>query len=377
MPPVPFPVIRFRRAASRHRLRAGAVRLAALGAVVAVGACDQFIPTEVPNWTTRWVVPTDSTTIGVSNLLPSSGTVRVAGNAFEVSFQPVTESRTLGQLAPQTQGFSGQFVPIKPAFEASIDASVNLPTDISSATITGGTVAVVMTNDFSFDPLRPNGNTEPFGSLAIRVTSGNTLLASDSIDGRTTPFSRNTTLSRSLNLASTTIAGPVQISVRIRSPQGGPTTVNANDRFTVQVTPQNIRASQAQVRVQNQSISAQNVEFNLSDIDEAIRNRIQGGAILLTVANPFQVGGNLNIGITGGGTPINKQVQLTAGSTSATVQEIVLSKEELRSILGRQSIRLSAAGTVNAPSGAVTVTPSQTIVFRTRLRLDINISADQ
>src|SRR5687768_15368470 len=88
-----------------------------LSAVLLVAACD-MVPSEPPIFETRFVVPGESTTLSVNQLLPSS--ITVSGDNFLLALGAQTiPARTLGQMCPPCQAFNGQIVP-KPAFSDSV-----------------------------------------------------------------------------------------------------------------------------------------------------------------------------------------------------------------------------------------------------------------
>ena len=68
--------------------------LASMAWAVALVGCD--IPSTAPIVTQRWVVPVESTTIGVAELLPSG--VSDNGSAFGVTVDPFSTSESLGAL---------------------------------------------------------------------------------------------------------------------------------------------------------------------------------------------------------------------------------------------------------------------------------------
>ena len=329
-----------------------------------LAGCD--LPSELPKWNTTWVVPGENTTISVSRLLPGSVSVAPGGSAFALSLPGVSVSQTLGQMcgAPCST-FQGLIVP-KPQFTANLPASIALPTDVISARVTGGTVQVRLEHTFSFDPIRPSPTAR--GYIVVTATAGSVTLARDSIPGETTAFAPGTALTRNLALATATVAGPISINARIFSPAGDPVMIDTNQRVTVTATPMQIVISEAQVRVANRSITGEQVELDLADIDQAVSERTKAGALLLDLDNPFAVTGTLTLTINGPNANIVKQVPLQQGAQSVRVE---FNEQEIQSILGTSPVRLSVSGTVNAPTSGATVRPSQVVTIRSRLLLTL------
>jgi hypothetical protein len=352
----------------RGRQRAPAL----LGAVLTLGLAACEFPTEIPKWDTLWVVPADSASIGVGEILPSTITTAPGGSAFELSLQPVTVTRTLGELCgPGCSLASGLTVP-KPAFTATLAASVPLPGDIVSAQLTGGTIQVALSHDFPFDPIRPSSTER--GYIVLTATVGSTVIARDSIAGEATAFDPGTTLTRTLTLAAATVDGPVTVSATLSSPAGDPVTIDTSDGLTFTVTPSQIRVSQAQVRVANLTIDAAEVELDVGDVDAAVTDNVRAGALLLALDNPFAVSGDLGITITTGpGATINKSVPLAQGKSNVRVE---FNEQEIRSILEGSPVMLRANGVVCATTCTTAVTPTQTLTIASRLELTIGPKED-
>jgi hypothetical protein len=350
-----------------HRPGGRRAPLIGLLALVSAGASACDVPTELPQLETTWVVPAENTTIAVGSLLPAGITVSPAGDAFVLDLGSASFDRSLGDVCQECKNFDGLIIPIKPEFTADLGSSVDLPGDVVSASIAGGEVRTQIRNGFSFDPLRPEGTSER-GYIVITATSGNTLLTRDSISGNNTQFQPGTTLTRTLPLNPASVSGPIAINVRIFSPQGGPIRVNTNERVTVVAQPNDIRVSQAQVRVDDQRVDAEQVELDTDEVDDEVVDRLRGGALLLDIDNPFGVTGNLTLNIAAPGTTITKQIQLQAARSAVRVP---FTGQEIQAILGSGPVLLDATGTLSATGGAVTVRPNQSVSIRSRLELTI------
>lgn len=337
--------------------------------LAAVGACE--IPTKLPIWDQTWVIPGDSTQVSVSQLLPKTGELTVSTSGGQPVFAlsvaaPAPISRSLGQVCSPCAAANGTTVP-KPAFTISDSTPVTLPTDLVAATIVSGGFTYTITNNFSFDPIRPNAAGAPYGYFVIKVVNGSTLVALDSVDGSTVAVGKNgATLQRQLPLVvgnallSITSSKPVEVYLTLNSPQGDPVTINTSQSFSVAIQPGTIALSQAQVQISNQTINAAQTTVDLSSVsDQTIVNRVQGGALKLNIDSPFGVQGTLTATFSvPGGAQIVKSIPLTTASTQTAV--VPLTAAELRSLLGHTA-NLTVSGSVNSPSGSVTLTPTQAL----------------
>jgi len=356
-----------------NRVVAQAARMSVRLSIVllaAASACE--IPTKLPIWDQTWVIPGDSTRVSVSELLPKTGELTVSTSGGQPVFAlsvaaPAAISRSLGQVCSACAAANGTTVP-KPAFAISDSTEVTLPTDLVAATIVSGGFTYTITNNFSFDPIRPNTAGAPYGYFVIRVMNGATLVALDSVDGSTVAIGKNgATFQRPLPLnvgggsLSITSAKPVEVYLTLNSPQGDPVTINTSQSFSVSIQPGPIALSQAQVQVANQSINAAQTTVDLSGVsDQSLINRVQGGTLRLKIDSPFGVQGTLTatFGIQGSSTSIVKSVPLSTAA-SQTV-DVSLTTAELKSLLGHTA-DLNVSGSVSSPSGSVTLTPTQVL----------------
>ncbi|HEY2379139.1 MAG TPA: hypothetical protein VGH98_24370 [Gemmatimonadaceae bacterium] len=369
-----------------NQVVAQAARMSARLSIVflaVVSACE--VPTKLPIWDQTWVIPGDSTRVSVSELLPKSGEITVSTSGGQPVFAlsvaaPAAISRSLGQVCGACTAANGMTVP-KPAFSISDSTAVALPTDLVAATIVSGGFTYTITNNFSFDPIRPSAAGAPYGYFVIRVMNGATLVALDSVDGSTLGIGKNgATLQRPLPLnvgggsLSITSATPVEVYLTLNSPQGDPVTINTSQSFSVAIQPAPIALSQAQVQMSNQTINAAQTTVDLSSVsDQSIVNRVQGGALHLNIDSPFGVQGTLTATFSvPGGAQIVKSIPLTTAATQTL--DVPLTAAELRSLLGHTA-DLTVSGSVNSPSGSVTLTPTQ--VLRVTSTFQITLSTTE
>ncbi len=354
-------------APARGMLRSAAV----LATVLTLGACD--FPTEAPIFQSRFVIPTDSTALSVSQLLPAS--ITVVGNNFQLALAPVTINRTLGQLCAACVPFNGQTVPY-PGFTANVPATISIPADVASAVVSSGAINLSILNTFGFDPLHPPGGPTT-GNMTVTLTNGGRTLGSTVITG---PFPTGTTKTATVPIAPGALSGtgPIDITLAITSPPGGLApanfvTLNTNGGFAMTATPANVQISSANVAVANKQVSVTDVTLDLSEIDADLTERVVSGAIILKMSNPFAVSGTLNLTITGDGVSIPaKQVAIAAGTTT---QRVEFTGAELKQILGKD-VTLRISGTVNSAGGFVTLTPSQILSIKTSLDLVLQIGGE-
>lgn len=331
-------------------------------AAVSAAACD--IPTGPPKWDSTFVVQSEGTTLSVGQLLPPSVQLNSTNTAFTLSLSPATFSQTLGSLCGAPCTPLNGLTAAKPAFNGTFSTSIALPADVATAALTGGTLNLAITNNFSFDPLRPSAAAR--GSLAITVKSGTVTVGSATFSGTTQALPPGTTTQLQVPLTAGTIAGPLDVSLIVDSPAGDPAQINNAATLSVTATPNNLQVASASVRVQNRQVTATQVNFNVSGIDDFIVNHLKEGALILAITNPFGVTGTLPLTINANGTIVTKSVTLAAGTSTV---EVVFTQSELKSILGKSNVTLRIGpGAVNSATN-VTVTPSQVLSVSTKLRI--------
>jgi len=332
-------------------------------------SCD--VPTGLPRWDTRWLLPLESGRIGVGSLLPKGVRVASDGSGFDLDLPPETLTRTLRQMCgTPCDAAAGLTVP-KPAFGTTFGTELELPADLVSAQLATGQLRVQLSHNLGFDPLRPSATAR--GYIVLRATSGGRVVAQDSIAGQTVALPPNTPLVRQLAMSPGAITSPISVSVTIFSPAGDPVRVDPNQQITLVFTPQQVRVSQAQVRVASHTITGGTVQLDLQDLDDAVIEQVREGTLRVAVTNPFPVSGTLNVTISWPGGAITRPVQLQPGSQEF---RIALSRAEIGAMLASGSVTIGFTGTVTAASGTVTVTPTQELLLEPRLELVIGSGGD-
>ena len=334
------------------------------------------IPSAAPIFQQTWVVPSDSVTVGVTQILPAGVVVNGAGTAFVVTTPGANINTTLGAVCGQAACQSGVTVsaPV-PAFTSgagALSTTIAFPSGVAGAAVTGGTVSLAVTNNLGFDPLRPNGAaTAPFGRIIAVMTSG-TATRTDTIVGSAAQGMPNGALTNlQFTLPVGTYTGSLSIAISLVVPAGAVASLNAANALVVATSLQNLAVSQATVAVTNRAINATPSAFDLSDIDFA--DQVEGGGLILDILNPFTATAALNIVISAGLVTITKPVNVPATPTSTT--SVTLTKAELQSLLGKPNVTIGASGTANGTGAGntVAVSPAQRITVRTKIQIVLNV----
>lgn len=334
--------------------------MAVLGVVV-VAACD--IPTSVPKVDQRWILPADTMSISVDQMLPSD--VTVSDGSFALSVDPFTAGEALGTLCSVCT--NGPAVSVPP-FDATFTATQPLPLDVQAVTLASGSVQVSIHNGFSFDPIAGGGTL----TITLSDSVAGTVIGQVLLDGSTDALPPGSTVQRTVALTPGAVGSTLLVTSEVNSVGGQRATfVNTADSLVVTATPSGLLASSATVDVSNRSVSISPMSLDVGGIDPSIVDHVLNGSIVLDVTNPFGVAftGPLVIDYPGG--QVTKQVSVPGGvSTSTTVE---YSQDELRQFLGQDSVSVSGTATVAPNAGAVTVTPSDQVDLKAKIDLTLEI----
>ena len=351
-----------------HHMR----RFAAPLVLVALAACD--VPTSVPKWDTEWNIPSTSTWISIASLLPGSVSITPDSSAFLVSVPGISASRMVGADCPTC----GTAVMPKPAFTMTVSGTSSVPSEVLTATLGNDTLVVTSTNNLSFDPLRPSAAAgSAKGWFAVVVSNGTAIVGRDSVNGATTSFAPGTALTRRIPLGgSVSSSSPITLTVTINSPQGDPVSIDPNGTISLNASAPNFQLTSADVSLATKQVNASSTSLDLTGMSADVVNRVQSGALILTIDNPVAVSGTLNVSLTTAGTSIVKPISVAAGNGTtglSTSTRVSFTQAELRSLLG-QTVDVQVAGPVTAANGRVTLTPRQVIGVTTRLDVILNTS---
>ena len=329
-----------------------------------VSACD--IPTSMPRWETTWITPSEETSVSVVELLPAGLTVNNDTSAFVLAIAPVNDAWALTDFCAACPPVTATAP--KPAFSGTVSTVAPIPAAIQSAEIESGTIDIELVNGFDFDPLRPGVNADS-GSIAITIRSGNTVVASTTIDGEDQALPPGGMLELELDFLPSTLTDDLEVELTVVSPAGDVTTLNPNDELGITIESNGVLLSEAVVALASQSIEGTETELDLGDID--LEDRINEGSIFLDIENPFGATGNLSLLFDfPSGADIVKPVALAAGNS--TVQ-LDFTEEEMQRLIG-ETTTMVISGTVNG--GNVTIQPDMEIVIGARLRLVVEVGGE-
>jgi hypothetical protein len=339
-----------------------------------LAACD--VPTAVPNWDMTWDFPASSATISVNSFLPNGVSLTPNTSAFQMSLNAVTITRTLAQDCPQC--VSGIAAP-KPSYSSTTTGNATfLPTGVTSATAVFDTVYVTMVNRYQFDPLNPGAGAS--GTMTFTASSGATVLGTLTISGPTNSIPANgATTTVKVPVSGTVSSAGISLRVDVTSPQGSTITLTATggQQFTYTVrtgasAQGPLTASSATLSLTNQGVRPNPSAFSF---DFGSADKADSAMMFVTVTNPLNLGGTLNMNLLGCGdgngnffdscpalvTLVSRSIPLTAGTSKATFKFGVPGAKALLN-----AKQVSFGGQL---SGTVTVTPTTALSFTSRIQL--------
>ena len=346
-----------------------------------LAACE--IPSEAPILQQTWIIPGDSATVSVAELLPSNVGLNVGRTAFTVTIPaPPTFNSTLGALCGQAacQSTVTVVAPV-PAFTSSgsaLSTTVAFPAGVTAATVSGGTLNLSITNNLGFDPLRTNGAVAPFGSVAVTLTSGATT-STTTFAGAARTMANGATTVFAVPLPTGVYTGSIAVALAFTVAAGGNASLNASNAISIGTSVASLTLTQATVVVNNDAVNTPPSAFDLAGADFA--NQVESGALLLDILNPFTAGATMSVVIAApaqagaGAVSITRALVIPATPTSTA--SIALSKLELKSLLGKSNVTMAVTGTATGTGAGntVTVAPAQQITLRTKVRLVLNVGA--
>ncbi len=352
------------------RFRAPLERAGLLIVLAALSGCE--VPTEIPEFDVRWVVPLLEDAISVDQLLPGTGVV-ISGGNFQVDADTVTLNETLGSLCSACID-SGIPVP-KPAFNLVYNRTGLLATDVVSVQLVSGSISLAIQNDLGFDPIRPAPGSP--GTMTVTVYDVDVLgrqLAQVTLDGAiitdSLPDGALTTIP--LNLAPGTVSSTIFTEVNVFSPAGDPVPIDLTARLDITAAVGTVLVSSALIDVDGRSVTLDPTSLDVDQIDTDVTSRIQNGSIILDIQNPFGVGVDLSFDISGSGfTTLQRAVSISSAATSTVT--ISYTGDDFRRFLGQPNVQASGTGTVVAPGGPATVTPTQELVFEASIDLTVTV----
>ena len=356
---------------SQLRFRAPLERAVLLIVLAALSGCD--VPTELPIFDVRWVIPVEETSISVDDLLPATG-VTISGGNFVVEADTVVLNQTLGSLCAACLDSGGFAVP-KPVFDTVFTQTGNLATDVVSVQLVSGSFSVAIQNDLGFDPIRPAAGIP--GTMTITlydVDTGGRQLSQVTLDGAvltdSLPNGALTTIQ--LNFQPGTVSSTIFAEIDLDSPAGDPVPIDPNARLDITVAMGPFSVSSATLVVDSLSVPLESINLDVGDIDTSVTDRLQLGSLILDIQNPFGVGVTLDLDISGFGfqTISKNDITISNGATSSVTG--TYTAEELRRFLGQADVLVSGSGTVLG--GPATVTATDEVVIEVTLDIELEIS---
>lgn len=350
-------------------------RLMALGLLCAVAAGACSVPTESPRWQTRWVIPAKTITVWVEELMPPQITVDPAHSEFTIEVGSAGFSASLDDLCEICGPLNGLPV-LKPPFVGILSSPVFLPPLVLSVTVAQADIDIEIENGFGFDPIRPafgiNGSMTltaydgtPFGRVLDRIV----------ISGASRSFPPGSRIAETFSVDPGTIEGAVWVEASVISPAGELVTLDTSDRLAVSVTVHPMRITDARVLVAGNTFAFTTVELDVEDIDDDVIERINDGALRLGVENQFDLGADGVVEVRAPGMdPIVKPLHLAQARSFD--ERIAFSREEMRSILGREGVVLTGAGVVWSVAGPVVITPASRITADADIEFEIELGED-
>lgn len=348
-----------------------------LGGVASVSACDivDFVSNPAPRFQQTWNIPAAGTDVSVGSILPNGVVIYSTpssspadSSAFNVSINDMNFSRRLGADCASCDALNGT-VAVKPAFTLLSGSSEPLPQDMISGAVTGGAIRIAVRNELSFDPLRVRSSGNQ-GFMLLVVRSGSLVLSRDSVNGATTPMPPGDSVVRTLPFTTGSVTGNISVELTIESPASDTAVfLNANGNVRARAVVTQLLTANVLMNVVNKTLaSAGNDSIALDGLEEGITRRVVGGALEMSVTNPFPLAGNMEI-IFGRapGQPLVKPVPLPSGPAQQRL--VFLDSAEIQSILGNR-VALNIGGIVNS-AAPITVGPRQKMVILNRLRLTI------
>lgn len=346
--------------------------LASALAVLSAAGCD--VPTDPPALDSRWIVPADETRYGVAELL-AEGEVdfNADSSAFLVNLDAVQVQETLAGICPPCADplFQGQTVP-KPAFSDTLVAGLTFPASVSAFSLTSGSVEVVIQNGLNFDPIRPAAGVTGTVSLEIVDASDGDVLAVSALDGSTTSLAPGTSLVETLVLAPTSVEGDLVLRIALDSPEGDDIVLDGDLSISAAATPVDIEVGTVTVDVSGEAVTLEEVPLDSEDLDAELVERIQEGALVLDIQNPFGVTADLSLEIRGPGVPTLTR-NFTVSSQASSRTSLSFTGAELQSFLGQPGVTIRGDGSVDPAAGSVTVSPEMEFVLEASLDMTLRV----
>lgn len=342
-------------------------RIVVILVLAGVAACE--FPTEPPTFEQVWVVPVERIAINVAELLPDGITLSDDSTAFEVQAPAASVSLSLLELCGNPCLLASGFEAPKPEFTDTLRTTTTLPADLISASLAGGALDATLAHSFSFDPLRPSADTTAArGYIVVRVTSNGNEVAFDSIDGADQAFPASIALTPSLGVQPVVANDTVEMEIAIHSPAGDSTLIDSSDTLGISFAASTLLIDETTISATGIDIDSVSTEMDFGDVDSATVSRVQRGALRFGVSNPFTLSGTLDMTFRGDFQTIQHSLTLEEGNYG---ERLEFTGDEVRAILGSDSVETVSSGSVSADDGTVTVSPLDALTLDSEFELVI------
>jgi hypothetical protein len=335
--------------------------------------CD--IPTDLPKWEQRWIVPAGALGLGVEALLPPGSTLNRDSTLFLIPVDTIFFFSPLGDFCPPCVPLWGLRAP-KPAFQGEFRDTLLSELLVSAETLEG-TISLDIRNGFNFDPIRPDSAV--FGEIVVSLREGGVggaVLDRETVDGEDTAFPPGTGETLSLVYSGRIRAGTV-IEFTVDSPEGDTVRIDIEDRLSVTAALDTLQATSAVVKVRGRVFQAESLTLNTGELEGAILDRVQAGSLVLETTNPWGIAADLDVSVlsASSGTLILKEISMPGAA--ATTLRVEFTLEEIRSILAVPDAVLSIVMEVGPGANDVTVTPDQELTVNAELDLVLSTIAGE
>lgn len=341
-------------------------------ALVGAVACND-LPTSAPLWNTTWILPIKADTIRVSQFLPSS--VDTAGNLFVTAVKRDSIRQSLGQMCAACGAAQGTTVAV-PGFTFSLSHTDSFPSQVISITPGGGfALSYRIVDSLDFDLLRPGAGN---GTIVTTVKdSAGNVVATDSLNGATDSLPAGTALTRNIPLGSTPIGGLVQVVATVTVPGTSPVLVDTAQYIKVVTVTDTASLAGVTVQLTNQSITADSVSVDWSNIGSDIQSKMQGAELQLTLHNPFTASGTDSVFFQKAGVDVipPKGLNFPLG---VTTQQVGITQGEIQSLTaaGQSAVRVTGSVSGTGPGQSVTITPSQVAIVQAHVLITIRVGGN-
>jgi hypothetical protein len=368
------------------------------GLILAVVGCDvvQFASDPKPRLVETWNMPASNSAISVAKFLPSGvsiystpATTPPDSIGFTVTIASVGISQVLGTASSGCTAcvpLNGTNA-IKPAFILNANNATALPSNVVSAAILSGQVALSVTNNLTFDPLYVKTGAGSQGFMVITIKSGTAVLGADTVTGAATntlvggklvsgPFAPGTTLPRTINLTTGTVTGNVTADVVFDSPVGDhlvPINVNSTVNATFGIPT--LVVGNVRINVPLTNITPSAPTDLPKGLDPGITDHVVSGALEMAITNPFAVSGTLSAQFKYGPLATDTVLRtfaLPAATTTPQVRTVAFDSAAMVKIFKGDPTVLTMTGGVSS-TAPLTVTPKQQVVITNRLILGVRL----